>query len=71
VDASCLTALSAMGAAVAGAAGFAAKVYVDLKESRKELSMSQEARIVQADEHRRELETLKDMIRKKKKGGQP
>lgn len=71
MDTTCWTALGAMGAAIGGVATFAGKVYSDLKDARKELSDSQNARIAQADGHERELVALKDMIQKKKKGGQP
>lgn len=72
MDAACWGALSAMGAAVAGVAAFAGKVYLDLKGARAELSESQNARVAAAEEHKRELVALRDMLGKKRgKGGQP
>jgi len=68
MDATCWTIVAALGTAVGGLSGFAAKVYGDLKDARAELSLSQNARVTVAEEHRRELETLKDML-KRKKGG--
>lgn len=52
---------------ISGVAGFAAKIYKDLKDSRKELSESQSARVETADEHAREIVVLKSMILARRK----
>ena len=71
MDAVCWTVIGALATAVAGVSGFAAKVYGDLKDARAELSASQNARVAVAEAHQRELETLKEMLKRKKKGGPP
>lgn len=66
MDATAWTIIGAMGTAIVGLAGFVGKLYADLKEARRDLVECQEARITQAQEHYRELSTLKDMILKRK-----
>jgi len=69
MDSTSWTVIGGMAAAIVAMAGFVGKLYHDLASMGRRLSVCQEARISMAEEHHREVSTLKDMIRSRKNGG--
>lgn len=71
MDETCIKIVGMMGAALAAETVVIRVLWGVYRKAQAKYHESQEARVKQAEEHKRELETVKDMLEARKKRNRP